>query len=695
MDALVFDIEPLSRAEWDGTPSDEALRFRKHYRSGRYKRSVSSKSGKSGVKAGLLELPICAIDGEGKTHKDGSHHYTLLAAAWGTEPDEHMRIESESLSTEQCFEFLLMLPEHHVYVGYGLSYDTNMWLRMLPYVVIDRLLDHGKALHKHFKLEWIERKFFRISRGGRSFTVYDVLANWQVTFVKALEAWRVGTPEEIEFVALMKAQRDKLDLLPPSDVERYCYLECDLLRVLCRKLFDAILQTPYRPRAVYGPGALAAAALEKHGIKKHLAVPPEPVNELTRHAYFGGRFDCAMFGWFSDIWQYDIKSAYPDQIRFLPCLKHAEWAHESAGFERIRPRKFGLYHVEWRVHDESPWPPFPHRTVQGNVFYPYTGSGWYHADEVAAAIAMYDSDQIQITEAWHLEPHCEHVPFDFVDSLYALRKELESTGGYDKGVVIKLILNSLYGKLAQQVGGRWRTFERDGKKFREQLPPPFQCFFWAGAITAGTRAKILRALADNPRDVIGIATDSLVSMRELDFLPLGSELGEWDFKHLCEYIQISNGVYHGIYDAPEKDAGKIAERARGLGRFVLDYKRVERDFIATRGIGQHFFQPRSRFITLREARQSGDRASIECRWIGPGTPNKVPDRMIDFDPARRMRMRYERKGPQGGPVTYLEPFAPADYGAELESVPFRIKTVSQEVHDARERHNPLPWAHLE
>jgi hypothetical protein len=690
MPLVIEDMQATRQFAWDVGDTDEAIRMRRYRQGNAYaNQSVQRtdarawRSGKSGKKDTLLELPICAVDGEGVTHANGTHHYVEFCAAW---QGGRYRITGESLSTAQCFEFLLSLPPGHVYVGYGLSYDTNMWVRMLPYAVIDALLDAGKAQWKPpgknaptYSLEWIERKFFRIASGGRSFTVYDVLANWQVTFVKALEAWNVGTPDERAFVAWMKDHRKELDKLAHDEVERYCFLECELLRALCRKLFDAILETSYRPRAVYGPGALAAAALEKHGIKKHMQVLPEPVNTLTRHAYFGGRFDCAMFGWFSDIWQYDIKSAYPDQIRFLPCLAHAQWEHEMAGFERIRPRKYGLYHVEFEVSSTAPWPPFPHRTAHGNVYYPYVGSGWYHADEVDAAQAMYGSDAIRILEAWHLTPNCIHKPFDFVDSLYALRKQLETTGGYDRGIVIKLILNSLYGKLAQQVGGR------NGK------PPPFQCFFWAGAITAGTRAKILRALADNPDDVIGIATDSLVSMRELDFLPQGSELGEWDFKHLNEYIQVSNGVYHGTYDAPPKEAGKTAERARGLGRFVLDYKAVERDFTRSQGAGTHTYPARGRFITLREARQSLDRAAIECRWTGADTPNAVAPRNLDFWPKRRWLGRYARRGPQGGPVTYLEPYAPDDYGADHESQPFALKDGWQDVIDARMEHHSFAW----
>lgn len=687
-----------TRIEWMETPNAHALRQRRYRQSDTYqalpREQRKGKNSQSGHKKTLLEQPICAIDGEGNTHSDGTHHYTDFRAVWGTKANERMSIQSESLTTEQCFEFLLALPPDHTYVGYGLSYDTNMWVRMLPYRTIDTLLDTGKAKFSNFQLHWIERKFFRITRCEQSFTIYDVLANWQTTFVAALKAWGVGTPEERELIEQMKEQRGNFAQVDKDEIARYCDLECELLRVLCRKLFDAILETPYRPKAVYGPGALAAAALEKHGVKKYLVTPPEPVNGLTRNAYFGGRFDCAMFGWFTDIWQYDIKSAYPDQIRFLPCLKCATWEHETAGFERIRPRKYGLYHVEWEVDTDVAWPPFPHRDAKGNVYYPYIGSGWYHGDEVDAAQAMYDSDAVRITEAWHLQVNCEHKPFEFVDSLYALRRELESTGGYDKGVVIKLILNSLYGKLAQQVGQRTKI-EIDpetGVKRRVPVKPPFQCFFWAGAITAGTRAKILRALADNDRDVIGIATDSLVSMRELDFLPLGSELGEWDFKHLCEYVQVSNGVYHGTYDYPEKESGKVAERARGLGRFVLDYKRVEADFVRTRGTGVHVFPSRGRFITLREARQSLDRASIECRWTGAGTPNPQPDRSLDFMPARRMALRFTRKGPQGRPVTYLEPLAPHDYGAERESQPFTIKTKSREVIEKREKHNRFAWS---
>lgn len=652
----MLDTEEISIDDWNATPS----RFQRHYHSGNYRRSDSSRSGRSGVKATLLDQPLCAIDGEGKSRDDGSHHYTQFCASW---PSGRAMIESESLGATECLEFLLNLPEHHTYVGFGLSYDTNMWIRKLPRKVIDRLLDTGQAYWGNYRIRWIERKFFSVKRGKRAVTVYDVWANFQASFVAACKAWSVGTDAELDLVQRMKEQRGNFNDVDDRAISEYCYLECDLLRALCRKLFDAILQTPYRPNAVYGPGALASAAMRKHGVHKSMAELPDAIQQLTHYAYFGGRFDCAAFGWFSDVWQYDIKSAYPDQIRYLPCLAHAEWKHVTRGVDPIQPARYGMYQVEWELPEDTVWPPFPHRDAKGNVYYPYRGRGWYHGDEVQAAIELY-GDAINVVTGYECVVKCEHKPFAFVDELFEIRKKLP----YDQGVVFKLILNSIYGKLAQQVG------TRDGKQ------PRFQCFYWAGAITAGTRAKILRNLAACPDQIIGIATDSLVALRRLD-VEYGSELGQWDAKQLASYAQISNGVYHGV-DAD----GKRVERSRGVGRSVLDWGMVRRDFVSSKGCGIHEFVGRSRFITLREARNRADRADVECRWIA-ADGIQSPKRRLSFWPTRRWPSDYKR----AGPTIRLTPLQPADYDAPFESQPFRLKNCAQDVIDARMRFNAYDW----
>lgn len=629
-----------------------AERKRRQYRREPSKRPAS---GRAGVKATLLDLPICAIDGEGKTRPSGRHDYTLLCAAW---PDGTAKLEAQSLSTEQCFEFLMRLPEHHTYVIYGGSYDFNMMMRDLPIKTQNLLLDKGRAYYKKYAIRWIDRKFFRLRANGRSITIYDVLANWQVKFVDACKAWKVGTESELDIVLRMKEQRGNFDDVDDTAITDYCFLECDLLRELCRRLFDAILATPYRPNAVYGPGALASAAMNREGVKRYMAPLPDHLEPLTHYAYFGGRFDCAMIGWFTDVWQYDIKSAYPDQIRFLPCLTCAEWRKLSyAEYVENGLPEWGLLQVEWDVGENAPWPPFPHRDSKGNIFYPSRGKGWYHASEVAAAMAMY-GDQITFITGWALDRKCNHVPFNFVDAIFQLRKELP----YAQGVVFKLILNSLYGKLAQQVGSD------------NERKPPFQCFYWAGAITAGTRAKILRALSSDPNNVIGIATDSIVALRECN-VPIGGELGEWEVKSLAEYAQVSNGIYKG-----STQHGEQVERSRGFARSTLDWDAVRRDFIATNGVGKHCYEGKSRFITLRESRNRLDRTEIACTWTR-GVDRK---RELSFFPMRRFPGEYSRDGPRREWLS-LEPID------LFESQPFKIKTKSQDVIDARQHFNAYDW----
>lgn len=660
---MTFDLNVSNddAAQWETIGKTRKSRnFREHYRSGKYVRSESSTSGRGGIKANLLTMPICAIDGEGKTRSSGQHDYTLLAASW---PTGRMAIQAQSLTTPQCLDFLLDLPEHHTVVGYGMSYDNNMWLKFLPCYCgrdnvrcpIDTLLDTGRVRWKSYRIEWIERKFFRVRKGKRSITVYDVLPNWQQSFVKACQSWSVGTDDELALVASMKEQRGNFDDVNDEAISQYCYLECDLLRVLCRKLFDAILDTPYRPSAVYGPGALATAANKHHGVKRYMAELPDPIEDLARYCYFGGRFDCSMFGWFLDAWQYDIKSAYPDQIRYLPCLAHATFEQTSEVFED------GIYLVDWECSDKSPWGPLPHRDQRGRVFYPYRGQGWYHGVEIIEARRLVEqyNGTFRVMNGWHLIRGCKHQPFEFVNDLFETRK----TMSYDKGIVIKLILNSLYGKLAQQVGGR------NGKK------PTFQCLYWAGAITAGTRAKILRELARCPESIIGIATDGIVALRALD-IDIGVELGQWETKRLSEYAQVSNGVYRAI----DADSGKDIERSRGLNRGTLNWDKLLADWRKSKGYGQHRFKAKARFITLREARQRTDRSAVKCTW-------RTDERTLNFWPARRWPEKFNRQGP----TMRLSLLAPDDYSAPHESQPFKLKTDSQEVIDLRIQHNAYDW----
>lgn len=556
-----------------------------------YPETIQSDDKRHNDRKRIIFLPQCGIDGEGITIGP-KHFYIELNAVW---PGGRRILKGEDLGPHEIFDFLFKLPARHNYVVYGASYDFNMWLRYLPTQVKIDLCTTNKAIWGPYKIKWIDRKYLSLNRGKQTRTFYDVIAWYQKPFVESLKAWGVGTPEEWELITRMKELRGNFANVAQEEIETYCWLECERLVDLVDTLCKALQDTPYRPKALYGPGALAEAIFKHEKIKSYDGPYDK---ELSLSAYYGGRFDTALFGWFENVHEYDIRSAYPDQIRYLPCLAHGRWeASKNPGISR-----YGFYRVKWDVGIDCLYPPFPYRDSSGRIWYLYAGQGWYHADEVRAAQEVF-GNKIHILEGQALIEECDHQPFEFVDRLYKWRQKLAAEN-YAKGQVVKLGLNSMYGKLVQSVG-----------------KPPFQNFFWGGAITAGTRAKILRVIGPKMPQIISIATDGIISLEQLQVV-IGEELGEWEYSFLLEHIQISNGVYHSV-----KDDGKSKERARGIGYGEIDWQELEGIYRQTGVFGHYNYTlKKARFITIRQALHLKDPA-LECTW-------QIEDRVLEFEPSR-------------------------------------------------------------
>lgn len=143
---------------------------------------------------------------------------------------------------------------------------------------------------------------------------------------------------------------------------------------------------------------------------------------------------------------------------------------------------------------------------------------------------------------------CEHSPGQFVQKYFDARIEWGKDG---PGYIIKLFLNSLYGKSAQRIGR-----------------PPWANVIWAGLITSITRAKLLLAARDLGEDnVISFQTDGLFSLTDtLDSYPDGeAPLGEWEHELIDELFMIQSGVY--VYRQGDKNVAK----SRGfLAKYLTD-----------------------------------------------------------------------------------------------------------------------------
>jgi hypothetical protein len=470
-----------------------------------------------------------AVDGEAVT-LGFAHTYVQLCASTGDYVEN-----PAGLTSVQCFEFLLNLKRkypRHTLVGFSFNYDVNMMLGDVPKVQLEDLWRYRESTavlgDTIYELSWLPNKVFTV-RSDISVKVSDVFGFFQTSFLKALELWKIGDKEELELIEAGKASRSVFKLEDLTEMRRYCLLECTLLVELMDSLQDSMLAADLHLTSWHGAGAVAAAMLKKYKVKEHRTPDeylPDGVQDAVMHAYYGGRFQLLQQGRFSEVYNYDIKSAYPHEAITLPAL-HGTWSAERY----YTPSPYAIWLCEWELPTSRYVMPFPYRTKQGEIYYPSYGQGWYYAQEVEAALKHHP--EIKVKRGYVFTPDYTKQPFWFIDLLYQKRKVAQANNDPAEKAY-KLGLNSLYGKLAQGAGYHGSI-------------PPYRSFVWAGMITSNTRARLLEYSLGNEEAVIAYATDGLFFDRDVG-LPTGSELGELELSVVQDYYMLANGIYFGAED---------------------------------------------------------------------------------------------------------------------------------------------------
>lgn len=526
---------------------------------------------------------IIGVDGEGQgrnevgpdlaPHAYRSHRYTYLASAnelgrtWGVE-------NTRGLTTVQCLDFLLGLPIDCLVVGYAFQYDLTKILADLPDDLLydlfheerrARLIDN-RIVYKPiewegYSLNYMNRRL-SLSRGKRRRTVWDIFRFFQGKFTAALIDWKIGVEADIKVMAEMKEKRSNFDSMDWNQVKEYCKSECLHLAKLARALLTAHDEAGLPLKHYYGAGSTASAFLEKVNIRSNRGIGniPTAMEVPIACAFFGGRFENSVFGPVcGPVYNKDISSAYPYQATFLPCLSHGKWELvRNPKLEILKSATLALVHWSIKVGQTQceSWGPFPVRHDTGTIAFPLAGKGgWVWRDEYIAGRKLAN---VKTDEAWLYHTDCTCQPFKDIPRYY---RERLSLGANAKGIVIKLGLNSIYGKLAQSTGFR----------------PPYQSWIWAGNITSGTRSQLLEGIvsAGNGWGVLMLATDGVFSTtsltlsrpRDTGTFDTAKPLGGWEEK---SYPKGVFAVRPGIYFSQNPTEDQLKEvRARGLGKRVL------------------------------------------------------------------------------------------------------------------------------
>lgn len=571
------------------------------------------------MKSSIINRPFVGIDGEGITV--GNKHYYNLITARCSDMDKTViyPAQNKRLSTWEIFDFIRrrlseFRHEKAIFVMFSFDYDITKWLQDLTHEELSELYLTTKVhvtspsgidyIITYFRRKFFTLRFIYKDKTGRlrntAVTIYDVFSFFGTSFVKSLQQWGFQVPD---FLKEMKGERGNFKNIDQQTIIDYNALECELLCQLMNKVREALYRENIPLSKWHGSGAVAQKLLEVQGVKNQIQITQithnSDLHDALMGSYFGGRFELFRKGIISRTYQYDINSAYPYAMSTLPDLSRC--TVEFSGEYTTDP--YSIWFVQYNVLDHNSKRkqynyanaetflagPFPYRTKQGTILYPYFNSEgiWIHQVELQTAISLYGHQHFKILYGYILFPTSIKPAFPFIPELAARRLALKEKGD-QRNIVLKLALNSLYGKTAQgqkQIG----------------VIPPFQNYYIAGYITAYTRAKLLREsfnCGTGGSGIIQFATDGIFSMvRNNRIKHSSSDFGNWEYTDIPVPIcYVQGGIYYS-----ENQAQSQKRRTRGFNANALESEDV---FYAWRQF-YHSYGKTTDYIAARESRFYG------------------------------------------------------------------------------------------
>jgi hypothetical protein len=489
-------------------------------------------------------------------------------------------MSAESLSTQDCFDTMVRVAKanpNSIHVSFSFKYDIDMIFRDIPVAGVRMLVRKNRMHWKGFYIEVLPGKWLQVTKDGITCRIYDLFSFFATSFVKALKVWKVGTPKQLAKIEEGKGARGAFKL---EDLDRlvipYWREELSLLVDLANSLRDILYSAGIRPARWHGPGAVANYLFSDN--KSSQAMPdydamPSAVLDAGQVSYAGGRFEAFRIGYYDGpIYSADINSAYPYAMSKLPNMATGKWVHFEGlpPSEVVREATVGMFHIRYAygadakraiAYDGMPAAGHYRYPKSGTVHFRHSSPGvWIHAPEFRNFLVQFEMGMFEVfdvLEAWIYEDDGSR-PFSWVEDIYRQRQEWKRAGNPAQ-LAAKLGINSLYGKLAQRVGGK------DGK-------PKWHNLEMAGHITSTCRAMLYAASWQQWAELVAYQTDGIYSTAPMEFLPNGSgtELGQWEVEQYSGMLHLQSGVYW----LRDQDGNWLRPKTRGIPQQHMDFSKA-------------------------------------------------------------------------------------------------------------------------
>lgn len=461
------------------------------------------------------------------------------------------------------------------YAAFNMDYDARAVIKMLPKAIWKRLhilnhaevqiayltmFDGARILSPKIKITYYKRKEFALSYGDARFAVYDV---WQYYQSGSLEnTARKILGKDVGKDALPSEWLSKMEWALTTHREqviKYCMRDAELALLLMERV-----RTQFEKLGLNFTRPLSPASMASRYFGPRIRFKlPRWQNNIMRECYNGGRIECYKRGKFEgELYGYDINSAYPWALSQLPDPSGGDLLH--VGTCANRGIVYGAYRVRLKIRPDSfPMGPVPWESKRGLIYPVGTFTRWidrYTLDYLRG----YDSVKVKILDAWEFIGHGKEQLFPDLAKLYRERKTRP-----DINLALKIVLNGLYGKMAQAVPiyGKTQTltgvdelFYEGSFRSKRDRYASYTHFGIASAVTSIVRNRLHATMMLAPERIIMAATDGLLVQGELP-IKCGSELGDWSIKYKSDLAYV---VGAGVYACHNPVDDSWDEKVRGL-----------------------------------------------------------------------------------------------------------------------------------
>jgi len=347
-----------------------------------------------------------------------------------------------------------------------------------------------------------------------------------------------------------------------DEVGYYCMKDAELTLRL-----SSIMKNAFESANIPFDKPMSQAKIAEEFVKLRGSYPIIPKGQVTGYhnvaqsAFHGGMFETVQRGLFEEeIFDYDINSAYPTSM--------SEFDHWGNGvFQEVEGFTDGVKYGWYLVEFDCKYIPYEDTREPYQIEYKLPDySEEDFIDIVPNARILYpEGKRVQVITRpelnfmlknnfkckvyqgieWNKTKDKYKSPFEWIKPTYEERQRIKQADKNDmRQYAIKILLNSTYGKTAQQ----------------KPFPSSLTNFFYASYITAETRVKIAEVAVKHEKHVIDIATDGICLNCECPELELSkTELGLWEPSNFSGALFVGSGIRQMF-----KEDGTYESHARGL-----------------------------------------------------------------------------------------------------------------------------------